>query len=154
MSNYTAEDSETIARLRHDLALAREERVNLQEENDRLERILQAPLSLKDLEVAWEAAEVPTADAPIREGDVVIAFNETNLWGYSVRRAHPIDFELGAKGYVRILSRAPRREPWADLADVLSGFAIHDHNGKEYPDVLAQRLYERGVRMAGGDDDE
>jgi len=37
---------------------------------------------------------------------------------------------------------------------VLGGFAIHDHDGKEYPDVLAQRLYERGVRVTGGDDDE
>ena len=85
---------------------------DLREENYRLERILQTPLSVKDLEVAWEAAEeADTCNA----GDVFIT-----------RHAPEGSFEIGpAKsrgcinpGVTRILSRAPR-EPWADLADSL-----------------------------------
>ena len=115
---------------------------DLREENYRLERILQSPLSLKDLEVAWEAAEV--ADE-CREGDVLIIRDDED--NYLVRRmCDRSDLDSAA----RILSRAPRREPWADLEDVLGDFAIHDHDGKEYPDALAQRLYERGVRVTGG----
>ena len=142
MSNYTAEDSETIARLRHDLALAREERVNLQEENDRLERILQAPLSLKDLEVAWEAAE--QADE-CRKGDVLVSKSwkgGDNFRVYSARSAKDLPPGL------RILSRAPR-EPWVELAGVL-----HDEAPRGVVDVdhLAERLHAAGVRVTGGDE--
>lgn len=81
---------------------------------------------------------------------MIIAPNATNT-GFITRRAASKDWKF--REY-RVLSRAPQREPWEDLADVLGDFAIHDHDGTEYPDVLAQRLYERGVRMTGGDDDE
>ena len=107
----------------------------------------QAPLSLDTLAAAWEAAEVPTADAPIREGDVVI--EKISASAYAVMSPPPTCGLAGRE--FRILSRAPR-EPWQDLADVLGGFAIHDHDGKEYPDVLAQRLHERGVRMTRGEE--
>ena len=134
----------TIKELRRDLALTREELEYLRGENDRLERVLQDPLLLKGLEAAWENAE----QAPkCRKGDVLIV---PGSWGgYTIWEAKR-DSRLRA---ARVLSRAPR-EPWADLADVLGDFAIHDHDGKEYPDVLAQRLYERGVRVTGGDGDE
>ena len=121
---------------------------DLREEIDRLERIIQAPLSLRDMEVAWEAAEVPTDDAPIRAGDVMI---------FPTSRGHVIrESGVDRRGWrsdTRVLSRAPR-EPWADLADVLGDFAIRDKDGDEYPDMLARMLHERGVRVTGGDDDE
>lgn len=122
-------------------------------ENARLGRILQAPLSLKDLEVAWEAAEVPTDDAPMRQGDVYISTvdrNDRGL-GYLVAAAGRNGTHMHFNA--RILSRA-QREPWQGLADVLGDFAIHDGRGREYPDVLARLLHERGVRVTGGDDDE
>lgn len=80
---------------------------DLQQENDRLERILQAPLSLKDLRVAWDAAE--QADE-CQKGDVLIL--ETS-GGFNVYTA----MGDGPLVHARILSRAPR-EPRADLADV------------------------------------
>jgi len=103
MSNYTAEASETIAGLRHDLALAREELEDLRQENDRLERILQAPLSLKDMRVAWAAAE--QADE-CRKGDVLILEASEGFNVYTAMGDGPLL-------HARILSRAPR----ADLAD-------------------------------------
>lgn len=119
---------------------------DLQEENGRLERILQAPLSLKDLEVAWEAAE--EADE-CREGDVLIERYPNRSW--HVYRAESM---LSVCRDVRILSRAPR-QPWQDLADVLGDFAIADeHSGRRDDAGLARALHERGVRVTGGDDDE
>ena len=115
---------------------------DLREENYRLERILQTPLSLKDLQVAWEEAEQATE---CRKGDLLIV--PSSWGGYAIWEAAR-DSQLRA---ARVLSRAPKRKPWADLADVLGDFAIHDHDGKEYPDVLAQRLHERGVRATGGE---
>ena len=105
------------------------------------------PLTLDDLVDAWEAAEVPTDGAPIRSGDVVI--EKISAGAYAVMSPPPTCGLVGRE--FRVLSRAPR-EPWQDLADVLGGFAIHDHDGKEYPDVLAQKLHERGVRMTGGEE--
>ena len=142
MSNYTAEGSETIAGLRHDLALAREELADLRQENDRLERILQAPLSLKDLRVAWAAAE--QADE-CRKGDVLIMQDPAE--GYSVWRTGDADYLSRS---TRVLSRAPR-EPWADLADSLEAEVqwIDRFNAVD----AAQALYALGWRK-GGDDDE
>ena len=105
----------------------------------------QAPLSLESLAAAYEAAE--QADE-CRKGDVLISKSwkgGDNFRVYSARSAKDLPPGL------RILSRAPKREPWQDLADVLGDFAIHDTDGKEYPDVLARKLYERGVRATGGE---
>lgn len=145
MSEYTAED------MRRDLALTREELEYLREENDRLERILQSPLSLKDLQVAWEAAESLEAyRSIISEGDVLIIKKPHGI--YLVRPAYEevIVGRADAEN-VRILSRAPKREPWADLADALvaAGVAF----GDKYPDLLARTLYEHGVRMAGNEEE-
>lgn len=119
----------------------------LHEEIDRLERIIQAPLSLKDLQVAWEAAEVPTENSPIREGDVVV-FRHGG--GFAVE---PADRILSGQthGRERILSRAPRREPWQDLADSLEAEVqwIDRFNAVD----AAQALHAAGWRK-GGDDDE
>ena len=145
MNNYTAEGSETIAGLRHDLALAREELVDLRQENDRLERILQSPLSLKVLEVAWGAAEVPTDDAPIRKGDVVI--EKISADAYAVMSPPPTCGLAGRE--FRILSRAPR-EPWAGLADVLLSEGVLYYRADA--DDCAKALHGRGVRMTGGDE--
>ena len=132
MSEYTAED------MRRDLALARKELADLRKENDRLEQVLQDPLLLKGLEAAWEAAE----QAPeCRKGDVLIV---PGSWGgYTIWEAAR-DSQLRA---ARILSRAPKREPWAELAGVLKA-----HTGEPDPDETARMLYERGVRMAGGEE--
>ena len=126
----------------HRYAWERKDLDDLRRENRRLDAEADGAISLDDLEAAWEAAEV--ADE-CREGDVLIIRDDED--NYLVRRmCDRSDLDSAA----RILSRAPRREPWADLEDVLGDFAIHDHDGKEYPDVLAQRLYERGVRVTGG----
>ena len=129
MSEYTVED------MRRDLALTREELEYLRKENDRLEQVLQDPLLLKGLEAAWEAAE----QAPeCRKGDVLIV---PGSWGgYTIWEAAR-DSQLRA---ARILSRAPKREPWADLADVLADM------GHLSPTGHAKALYERGVRVTGG----
>ena len=134
MSEYTAED------MRRDLALTREELEYLRGENDRLERVLQDPLLLKGLEAAWEAAE--EADE-CRKGDVLIA---PGSWGgYTIWEAAR-DAPLRA---ARILSRAPKREPWADLAGVL---AVALDADARYAESIARDLHERGVRVTGGDE--
>ena len=122
---------------------------DLREENDRLERILQAPLSLKDMQNAWEAAEVPTDDAPIREGDVILCRHDEGKWGVRVVSAGDMVASGRWKPAVRILSRAPR-EPWADLADVLE---VALDAGSRYAESIARSLHERGVRVTGGEDD-
>ena len=113
---------------------------DLREENYRLERILQSPLSLKDLEVAWEAAE--QADE-CRKGDVLIIRDDED--NYLVRR---MDDRSDLDSTARILSRAPGPEPWVELAGVLQdevpGGAVAD------VDHLAERLYSAGVRVTGG----
>lgn len=146
----------TIAELRHDLKVALAEVADLGDENDRLERILQAPLSLKGLEVAWENAEVPTSP-DFRDEDVVIVRNDSGLGGYFVRHAHDtIDLELWAEGAVRYLHRAPR-EPWADLADIIGRY----DGDSDSPAGLARFLHENEVttpfdrdagRVTGGDE--
>lgn len=121
----------------------------LREENDRLERILQTPLSLKDLQVAWEAAEEATDDAPIREGDVVIYTSACGT-GVTVHKAAVGQFGRETHGYVRILSRAPKREPWQDLADVLRAWDAEPADADA--DGMAKWFHERGVRVTGGDE--
>ena len=138
MGDYTAED---FAVLRHNLALARRELADLREENGRLERILQDPLLLKGLEAAWENAE----QAPkCRKGDVLIV---PGSWGgYTIWEAKR-DSQLRA---ARILSRAPKREPWADLGDKL---AVEMPGIEDEPrlEALAKALYcVHGVRVTGG----
>ena len=136
MSEYTAED------MRRDLALTREELEYLRGEKDRLEQVLQDPLLLKGLEAAWEAAE----QAPeCRKGDVLIV---PGSWGgYTIWEAAR-DAPLRA---ARILSRAPKREPWADLADALRGTVWERLSGDV--DGLAAAVHALGWRK-GGDDDE
>ena len=54
--------------------------------------------------------------------------------------------------YTRILHRAPKREPWQDLADVLradNGELIGEHHTIT---EVAKALHERGVRVTGGGD--
>lgn len=121
---------------------------DLREENYRLERILQTPLSVKDLEVAWEAAEVPTASTGIRAGDVCIELCADHH--FEVFRASVSAGGMVASGRwepaVRILSRAPR-EPWADLADSLEAEVqwIDRFNAVD----AAQALYAAGWRKGG-----
>lgn len=116
---------------------------DLREENDRLERILQAPLSLKDLEAAWENAEVPTRDNPIREGDELIVKHWEEGWEWVA--LCPGSDSGNWISDARVLHRAPQPDPWQDLADVLGGWL-------ESPTELAKYLHERGVRVVGGDD--
>lgn len=142
MSEYTVAD---FADLRRDLALARKELADLREENRRLEQVLQSPLLMEALEVAWEAAEAPTGDAPIRAGDVMI---------YPVPDGHAVRKALVDDGLwrsdTRILSRAPR-EPWQDLADDLAErSALMDEDAIE---TAAKALHKAGWRK-GGEDDE
>ena len=132
MSEYTVED------MRRDLALTREELEYLRKENDRLEQVLQDPLLLKGLEAAWEAAEQATE---CRKGDVLIV---PGSWGgYTIWEAA----RNSQLRVARILSRAPKREPWAELAGVLKA-----HTGEPDPDETARMLYENGVRVTGGEE--
>ena len=133
-----------IAELRHDMAVARREIVDLREENDRLERILQSPLSLKDLAVAWDAAEQAEE---CREGDVLMTRHSDDNYEVWVAAGA---FDISKKS--RILSRAPKREPWADLADVLT-LAEGDIGGLNVDAInVAALLHERGVRVVGGEE--
>ena len=131
-----------IAELRHDLAVALKERERFAGD---LRRLYGHPkgdnaITLDALEVAWEAAEQAEE---CRKGDVLIT-----------RYAPEDGFKIGPaksrgcvnSGVTRILSRAPKREPWADLADVLRA-----HTGEPDPDETARLLHERGVRVAGGE---
>ena len=116
---------------------------DLREENYRLERILQTPLSLKDLQVAWEEAEVPTDGAPIRAGDVVI--EKITVGAYAVMSPPPTCGLVGRE--FRVLSRAPKREPHENLAD-----AIREVWPSAYAEIdigsLAYALHERGVGIS------
>ena len=135
--------AEAVRELRYDLTVALGEVSDLREENDRLERILQAPLSLKDLQVAWENAE---QSGECREGDVLIIQDDED--NYVVRR---MDDRSDLDSTARILSRAPR-EPWADLGDKL---AVEMPGIEDEPriEALAKALYcEHGVRVRGGDE--
>ena len=132
----------TIRDLRHDLALAREELVGLRQENCRLDAEADGAISLDGLEVAWEAAEVPTADAPIREGDVVI--EKISASAYAVMSPPPTCGLVGRE--FRVLSRAPR-EPWADLADALRGTVWERLSGDV--DGLAAAVHAAGWRKGG-----
>lgn len=140
-----------IKELRYDLTVALAAVADLQDENDRLERILQAQLSLKDLQVAWENAE--QADE-CRKGDVLIRQDDYEVYGDSAGYAVYPATSDGPLMFARILSRAPKREPWADLADVLT-LAEGDIGGLNVDAInVAALLHDRGVRVTGGDDDE
>lgn len=103
-----------------------------------------APLTLDTLRDAWEEAEVPTDENPVRKGDVLIRKDDDaaiDVWECQTGH-HP------AVGETRILSRAPR-EPWADLADDLADrSAIMDEDAIE---AAAKALHAAGWRK-GGDD--
>ena len=107
-------------------------------------RDAQAPLSLDALAAAWEAAE--QADE-CREGDVLIIRDDED--NYLVRR---MDDRSRLDSTARILSRAPKREPWQDLADVLQSESVVFDS--EDASIAARALHNAGVRVTGGDDDE
>lgn len=107
-----------------------------------------APITLDSLRAAWENAEVPTEDAPMRQGDVYISTldrNDRGL-GYFVAAAGSNGTHMHFNA--RILHRAP--EPWQALADVLRTTGC-DGQAME-PKILASVLHERGVRVTGGDE--
>ena len=103
-------------------------------------------LSLARLEAAWEAAEAPTDENPIREGDVVIYTSACGT-GLTVHKAAAGQFGRETHGYVRILSRAPKREPWEDLADALRGTVWERLSGDV--DGLAAAVHAAGWRKGG-----
>ena len=106
------------------------------------------PVTMEALAAAWEAAEVPTDDEPIRAGDVVI--EKISASAYAVMSPPPTCGLVGRE--FRILSRAPR-EPWQDLADVLDEYRpTPDQLLGWGDDHLAAYLHERGVRVTGGDE--
>lgn len=103
------------------------------------------------LRARWESADIPDEDDPIREGDEYIA---------SASRSFETDLPFvvgiaGKDGAVtgwspRILSRAPRREPWQGLADVMRGLPGVDGR---YGEEIARKMHAAGVRVTGGDDE-
>ena len=96
------------------------------------------PYSLDALEVAWENAE--KADK-CHEGDVLITRQPLD-GGFKITPAKSSG-RLNSE-VTRILSRAPQREPWQDLADDLRA-----HTGEPDPDETARMLHEQGWRKGG-----
>lgn len=97
------------------------------------------PYTPDALEAAWENAE--QADK-CHAGDVLIMRPFLDAGGYKI-----IPAESSGRinsGVTRILSRAPQREPWADLADDLRA-----HTGEPDPDETARMLHEHGWRKGG-----
>lgn len=129
--------------------------VDLQRERDRLAQSLRRSyghpkggnaITLDALEAAWEAAEEVTE---CRKGDVLIERYPNRSW-----HVYQAESVLSVCRDVRILSRAPRREPWEDLGEKL---AVEMPRIEDEPriEALAKALYrEHGVRVTGGDDDE
>ena len=103
----------------------------------------ESPLSLDTLEAVWESAE--QADE-CRKGDVLIERYPNRSW-----HVYQAESMLSVCRDVRILSRAPQREPWADLADALRGTVWERLSGDV--DGLAAAVHAAGWRK-GGDDDE
>ena len=97
------------------------------------------PYTPDALEVAWENAE--KADK-CRKGDVLIMRPFPDEVGFKLSSARSRG-RLNS-GVTRILSRAPQREPWADLADDLRA-----HTGEPDPDETARMLHEQGWRKGG-----
>lgn len=98
------------------------------------------PVSLDALRTAWENAE--QADE-CRKGDLLIRRHDSGVY-YIIYSAA----QSGAIIDARVLSRAPRREPWEELAD-----ALWDEGVQSDTEGIARALHERGVRVTGGDDD-
>lgn len=96
------------------------------------------PVTLDDLADAWATAEQANE---CRDGDILIIRDDED--NYLVRR---MDDHSDLDSTARILSRAPKREPWAELADVLAEWS---RTNKTSQATLEQFLYERGVRVTG-----
>ena len=110
--------------------------------------VVESRITLDGLAGAWEAAEVPTDDAPMRQGDVYISAvdrNDRGL-GYLVAAAGRNGTHMHFNA--RILSRA-QREPWADLEDVLR----NEIDLESDPGGIAHALHIKGWRKGGGSDE-
>lgn len=130
------------------LAAAEARIKELRRENRRLDAEADGTISLDGLRAAWAVAEVPTDEAPIRGGDVIIYQHDGEQW--SVREVEPHEHDDDDWSCsVRILSRAPKREPWADLADA---FKTWGYPVRGYEEELAKWVYAKGVRVTGGDE--
>src|SRR5690606_15899420 len=98
------------------------------------------------LKAAWENAE---QSDKCHAGDVLITRLLNEAGGFKIAPARSSG-RLNS-GVTRILSRSPR-EPWQDLADILStdnGEIIGEHRTIA---EVAKALHERGVRVVGGDE--
>ena len=106
------------------------------------------PITLDALRDAWGTAEV--ADE-CNEGDILIRLHpEIPTALVQVWRS---EMTVPMGSLTRILRRAPKREPWQDLADVLGtdgGELIGEHHTIT---EVAKALHERGVRVTGGGDE-
>lgn len=160
--DQTAE--ETIADLR-DLVQMKDDTLDLQREtakdlrrmiaerDDRI-RVLTGEVhealqtvSLDVLRTAWENAEVPTDNAPVRAGDEMI----TRIGGgYLVRKVGAeLDGWVPGDAPTRVRKRAPQREPWAELDDAIASSGVADGISAE---DLAVKLHEQGWRKTGGEE--
>ena len=116
---------------------------------ERIARLKKAqPITLDALRDAWGTAEV--ADE-CNEGDILIRLHpEIPTALVQVWRS---EMTVPMGSLTRILRRAPKREPWQDLADVLgtdNGELIGEHHTIT---EVAKALHERGVRVTGGGDE-
>ena len=159
ITEHTLRDSqEKAARKRERLVdhIADQDRV-IRRRNDEITALrreladAQAPLSLDTLAAAWEAAEVPTDDAPMRQGDVYISTvdRDDRGFGYLVAAAGRDGTHMHFN--TRVLSRAPR-EPWVELAGVLHDVINQGGDDRIDVDSVAARLYAEGVRVTGGEE--
>jgi hypothetical protein len=132
-----------IARLETENDELRAEIEGLREDLNNRESLRQ-PLSLDSLAAAYEAAEV--ADE-YRAGDVLISRGVSER--FVITRAETDG--RGLRKHVRVLTRAPQREPWKDLADVLADGWPSGINGARN-ELVAHELHARGVRVTGGEE--
>lgn len=139
--DHIAEQDRVIRRRNDEIKELRVRCASLEDDYARLleERPL---LSLDSLATEWEAAEVPTDENPIRKGDVAI--EKISASAYAVMTPPTICALVGRE--LRVLSRAPKREPWQDLADDLDR---EKTLGVELAEDIAQSLYDRGWRKGG-----
>lgn len=93
------------------------------------------PITLNALRRAWEGAE---RTSEYKAGDEVIVRYKAD--DFSVIRFSTDRVVTNSR--FRLLHRAPKPEPWADLADVLRA-----HTGEPDPEETAKMLHERGVRV-------
>lgn len=104
-------------------------------------------LTMSTLRTAWDGASPVNPYDPPRKGDTLIVKRNG---AYTVSVVTTEVYGIGPyQPIVRILSRAPERKPWKELAELIEDAATS--SGMTEWESIAQRLHEAGVRVEGDD---